>query len=108
MESAEQIRVKKYDLNLLWRMSRPGSMPRFNVWFNWLRLLHRLWVAYGGMPIFYHSGIYAFLCMVKVKFIIKFLLNILFMGVHFFGRPKKRTKERRLETGFLRTSGTAP
>ena len=27
------------------------------------------------------------------------------MGVHFFGRPKKRTKERRLETGFLRTSG---
>ena len=26
-------------------------------------------------------------------------------GVHFFGRPKKRTKERRLETRFLRTSG---
>ena len=27
------------------------------------------------------------------------------MGVHFFGRPKKRTKERRLDTRFLRTSG---
>ena len=26
-------------------------------------------------------------------------------GVHFFGRPKKRTKERRLDTRFLRTSG---
>ena len=26
-------------------------------------------------------------------------------GVHFFGRPQKRTKERRLETEFLRTSG---
>ena len=27
------------------------------------------------------------------------------MGVHFFGRPKKRTKEMRLDTRFLRTSG---
>ena len=62
MKSAEQIRVKNDDPNLLWRTSRPGSMPRFKVWFNWLRLLHRLWVAYGGMPIFYHSGIKAVLC----------------------------------------------
>ena len=30
--------------------------------------------------------------------LLNFLLNILFVGVHFFGRPKKRTKERRLET----------
>ena len=58
MESAEQIRVKKYDPNLLWRMSHPGSMPRFKVWFNWLRLLHRLWVANGGMPIFYYTELY--------------------------------------------------
>ena len=58
MESAEQIRVKKYDLNLLWRMSRPGSMPRFKVWFNRLSFLHRLWVAYGGMPIFYYTELY--------------------------------------------------
>ena len=58
MESAEQIRVKNDDPNLLWRMSRPGSMPRFKVWFNWLRLLHRLWVAYGSMPVFYYTELY--------------------------------------------------